>query len=73
MTGDRFAVISLDAEGELVGIYPYPFLDVNTLGYGPAILGGLGVVAGFVVFVLLLYGVERVQSGRRQTGRQAAE
>lgn len=58
--------------GELIGIYPYPFLDVNELGYASAVLGGLGVAAGFVVCTLVLYAVSRVQ-GRRVRGRGASQ
>lgn len=50
------------ARGAATGLYPYPFIDVNALGYAGAIRNALVLVAGFVVvgFVLIaLDGLKR--------------
>lgn len=43
-----------------IGDYPYPFLDVNTLGAGPVILAILGLSAGFIIVGYLLYGYDHL-------------
>ena len=48
--------------GSLTGLYPYPFIDVSTLGYGRALLNALGVLIGFVAVAALLVGAARLQS-----------
>ncbi len=53
--------------GVWLGSYPYPFIDVNTLGYPAVLRNALGLLAGFVLvgFVFLVVGkrVERLRSG----------
>lgn len=53
--------------GAVDGWYPYPFLDVNTLGYAQVLLDAIAVLAAFIVAGLLL-----VAAGRWQARRQAA-
>ena len=55
------------ARGLWVGSYPYPFIDVNVLGYATVLRNALGLLVGFV---LMGYGlravgqrVERFRSG----------
>jgi len=40
--------------GAVSGFYPYPFVNVDKLGYGKALLNCLGVTVFFVVLSLLL-------------------
>ncbi len=35
--------------GSALGIYPYPFIDVATIGYRQTLLNALGLLAGFVL------------------------
>lgn len=56
--------------GHVIGVYPYPFIDVAALGYGQAMLNALGVLAGFWAIGLLVLGLDRWQ-GRRQALAQA--
>lgn len=53
--------------GAVDGWYPYPFLDVNTLGYAQVLLDAIAVLAAFVAVGLLL-----VAAGRWQARRQSA-
>ncbi|HGM5580622.1 TPA: Pr6Pr family membrane protein [Pseudomonas putida] len=45
--------------GHEIGVYPYPFVDVASLGYGQVMLNALGVLAGFWGIGLLVIGVDR--------------
>ncbi|GAA1723267.1 Pr6Pr family membrane protein [Brachybacterium phenoliresistens] len=45
--------------GAVTHWYPYPFIDVPTVGYGPAVAMALGVLAAFVVLAAGLEGIER--------------
>lgn len=45
--------------GSEIGAYPYPFIDVASLGYGPVLLNALGVLAGFWAIGLVLLGLDR--------------
>ncbi|CAG8866781.1 hypothetical protein PS627_02101 [Pseudomonas fluorescens] len=56
--------------GHVIGVYPYPFIDVAELGYAQSMLNALGVLAGFWIIGLLLLGLDRWQ-GRRQALAQA--
>lgn len=53
--------------GVWLGSYPYPFIDLNALGYAAVLRNALGLLAGFVLvgFVFLVVGkrVERLRSG----------
>ncbi|MDF0731160.1 Pr6Pr family membrane protein [Pseudomonas entomophila] len=45
--------------GHEIGVYPYPFLDVASLGYGRVLLNALGVLTGFWVIGWVVIGVDR--------------
>lgn len=45
--------------GNLLGLYPYPFIAVDKLGYPQVLLNALGILAGFVLVSLLLLGLDR--------------
>lgn len=47
-----------------IGDYPYPFLDVNTLGVGPVLLAIVGLSVGFIVVGYLLYGIDHTLAKR---------
>ncbi len=51
--------------GNAIGVYPYPFIDVSSLGYGRVLINALVILLGFVVISLALVGLDRWQ-GRRQ-------
>jgi hypothetical protein len=46
--------------GELVGAYPYPFIDVAAIGYGAALRNAAGIAVVFVALAAILVGVNRV-------------
>jgi hypothetical protein len=48
--------------GELIGHYPYPFLDVSELGYVQVLLFALGIAIAFLVISWVLVGVGRYVS-----------
>ena len=52
-----FAYILL--RGHLLGVYPYPFIDVEKLGYGQAFINAGGILAGFVAVALAVVAVDR--------------
>jgi hypothetical protein len=45
--------------GALTGFYPYPFTDVNKLGYARTLLNGAGLVVIFLLLSLLLVAVAK--------------
>ena len=45
--------------GHLLGVYPYPFIDVEKLGYAQAFINACGVLAGFVLVALIIVAVDR--------------
>ncbi len=47
--------------GEITGLYPYPFIDVDTLGYGQALLNSVGILIGFMAIAALLIGLNTVK------------
>ncbi|WP_421791932.1 Pr6Pr family membrane protein [Hyphobacterium sp.] len=49
-------------KGAVTGFYPYPFLDVNTLGYLGVAQELVGQVIGFVVMGLILVAIGRLQA-----------
>ncbi|MDR6916282.1 MFS family permease [Pseudomonas sp. 3296] len=51
--------------GHLLAVYPYPFIDVDKLGYPQVFVNAGGLLVGFVVVALLLLGIDR-KLGRRQ-------
>jgi hypothetical protein len=45
--------------GHLLAAYPYPFIDVSTLGYPQVFVNAGGLLVGFVVIALLVIGLDR--------------
>ncbi|WP_347910819.1 Pr6Pr family membrane protein [Pseudomonas grandcourensis] len=45
--------------GHLLAVYPYPFVDVDKLGYPQVFINAGGLLAGFVVIALLVIGLDR--------------
>jgi len=45
--------------GHLLAVYPYPFIDVDKLGYPQVFVNAGGLLAGFVVIALLVIGIDR--------------
>ncbi|WP_460117685.1 Pr6Pr family membrane protein [Pseudomonas sp. S2_C03] len=52
-----FAYVLL--RGHLLAVYPYPFIDVDSLGYPQVFLNAGGLLVGFLVISLVLIGVDR--------------
>lgn len=52
--------------GALTGFYPYPFLNVNRLGYGGTLLNIGVLAAGIVAFALMLVALDRLIGRRGQ-------
>ncbi|MBW4652841.1 MAG: Pr6Pr family membrane protein [Kaiparowitsia implicata GSE-PSE-MK54-09C] len=50
--------------GAASGVYPYPFLDVDSLGYGPTLINSFIMLAGFVAIALLLIGLNWLKPER---------
>jgi len=48
--------------GHLLATYPYPFIDVDTLGYPQVFVNAGGLLAGFVVIALLVIALDRRRS-----------
>lgn len=44
--------------GPIIDWYPYPFLDVIDLGYGPALLNGVGIAIGYFVLGTVFRGID---------------
>lgn len=63
-----FAYVLL--RGAVTGWYPYPFLDVTTLGYVQVLMDAIGVLVAFIVVALLLVALGRWQA--RRQGRAVA-
>jgi hypothetical protein len=45
--------------GHLLAVYPYPFIDVDKLGYPQVFANAGGLLAGFVVIALLVIALDR--------------
>ena len=45
--------------GHLLATYPYPFIDVDTLGYPQVFVNAGGLFAGFVLIALLVIALDR--------------
>ena len=54
--------------GDLLGLYPYPFIDVDKLGYPQVFINALGILLGFVVVALGLIAVDRWLGQRLHKG-----
>lgn len=59
--------------GELIGTYPYPFIDAATLGYGAVIRSVAGLMGAFVLIGYLMLGFARTVASRvgRSDAREA--
>ncbi len=51
--------------GHLLAVYPYPFIDVEKLGYPQVFVNAGGILVGFVVIALVLIGLDRWRAGRK--------
>ena len=51
--------------GHLLATYPYPFIDVDTLGYPQVFVNAGGLLAGFVLVALLVIGLDRWRMDRK--------
>ncbi|MFJ2363150.1 Pr6Pr family membrane protein [Pseudomonas sp. NPDC087697] len=45
--------------GHSLGLYPYPFIDVEKLGYPQVFINASGILLGFVVIALVVVGLDR--------------
>lgn len=45
--------------GHLLAAYPYPFIDVDKLGYPQVLINAGGLLAGFVMIAVLVVGLDR--------------
>ncbi|MBA3233238.1 MAG: Pr6Pr family membrane protein, partial [Propionibacteriales bacterium] len=52
------------SRGALIGWYPYPFVDVTTLGYARVALNCVHITLLFLVLAAVAFGVDRVHSRR---------
>jgi hypothetical protein len=50
--------------GHVLAVYPYPFIDVDKLGYPQVFMNAGGLLAGFVVIALLVIGLDRWRAKR---------
>jgi len=55
--------------GELIGSYPYGFIDVNSIGYPKTLRNAVGLLLVFVILGAVIVGVERI--ARRFCGIRA--
>jgi len=53
--------------GAVNGWYPYPFLDVKSLGYVQVVIDALGVLVAFIAVALLLVALGRWQARRQHS------
>ncbi|MFJ3371277.1 Pr6Pr family membrane protein [Pseudomonas sp. NPDC086251] len=53
--------------GNVLATYPYPFIDVEKLGYPQVFFNAAGLLAGFVVIALAVIGLDKLR-GRRGKG-----
>jgi hypothetical protein len=60
-----FAYVLL--RGAANGWYPYPFLDVKSLGYAQVVIDALGVLVAFIAVALLLVALGRWQARRHNS------
>ena len=52
--------------GELIGSYPYHFIDVTNLGYVKALVNSLSLLVGFVVLGCVVNGIARLRNTTAQ-------
>ena len=53
------------ARGALIGSYPYPFIDVTSIGYQQTLLNALGLLMVFIAMGLLFVAVGGASSRQR--------
>jgi hypothetical protein len=58
--------------GELMGTYPYPFMDVIALGYGRTLLNGAGLLAVFACLGFIVLGGAHLLAPARSQQESAA-
>ena len=51
--------------GHLLAVYPYPFIDVEKLGYPQVFVNAGGLLVGFIFIALVLIGLDRWHAGRK--------
>lgn len=56
--------------GAQIGVWPYPFVDVSTLGYGRVLLNALGILAGFWAVAAAMLVADRYASSAVPSARQ---
>ncbi|NND44041.1 MAG: Pr6Pr family membrane protein, partial [Xanthomonadales bacterium] len=59
--------------GELLGAYPYYFIDVTSLGYGKAVSNAFGLLVSFIVLGVAVRAVALFRNRLRAPGRPASE
>ncbi|MCW3093277.1 MAG: hypothetical protein JWP81_4346 [Ferruginibacter sp.] len=52
--------------GAVAGFYPYPFIDVNSLGYNQVFLNICGMVIVFLVVSFVLIAIARIASKKKR-------
>ncbi|MBC7719942.1 MAG: hypothetical protein H7Z77_09145 [Chitinophagaceae bacterium] len=52
------------ARGEMVGLYPYPFIDVLVLGYGAALLNSIGLFTAYALAAGVFVGLKSALARR---------
>lgn len=62
-----FAYVLL--RGHTIGVYPYPFIDVASLGFTQVLVNALAILLGFIAIGLLLLGLDHWQGGRLAKAR----
>ena len=55
-------LVSVCAQGELVSLYPYPFIDVLTIGYPAAMRNSVGLMVAYVLVAGLYAGLKRLSA-----------
>ena len=56
--------------GEILSSYPYPFIDVLTLGYTRSVINAVGFLVGFVVLGFALLGLRALVKGARSAAHE---
>lgn len=51
--------------GSFSGFYPYPFIDIASLGFMRVMFNSLGVTLVFLIFSLLLTGIAKIMSRKK--------
>ena len=54
------------ARGEVLQSYPYPFIDVLSIGYGRSLLNAFGMLVCFVLLGLILVAVSNARARRKR-------